>query len=148
MPPELEQSSRMNRRTQRVGNLIRNTVGSILLTKLSDPRVDPARTSVTRVEVPEDLLTARVYVSIAGTEAEQRNTMRALGHAAGRVQELMMREISLRNTPLLEFVLDENFQKTLQTLQLIEDAMDEIRQKEREQNPDQETAEPHSIDSE
>ncbi len=138
----------MNRRTQRVGNLIRNTVGNILLTKLSDPRIDPARTSITRVEVPEDLLTARVYVSIAGTKAEQRNAMRALGHAAGHIQELMMREISLRNTPVLEFVHDENFQKTLQTLQLIEEAMNEIRQKEREQNPGQEQTEPHTVDTE
>ena len=120
----------MNRRTQRVGNLIRQTIGQVLLSKLSDPRVDPARTSVTRVEVPEDLLTAKVYVSVLGTEAEQRRVIRALTHAAGHIQELMMQRISLRNTPLLTFELDTRFKKTLETLGIIQQAMDEIHQRE------------------
>ena len=113
--------------------MIRNILGQLLLTKLSDPRIDPARTSITRVEVPEDLLTTKVFVSVIGTEAEQRNTLRALKHASGHIQELMMRQIELRNTPILEFVLDKNFKKTLKTLQLIQEAMDEIRQKEQSQ---------------
>ena len=87
----------MNRRTERVGSLIRNVIGEILLSKMSDPRIDPALVSVTHVEVPEDLLTARVFVSVIGTEAQQRNVLRALQHAGGRIQELMMRQISLRN---------------------------------------------------
>jgi len=117
-----------------VASLIRNTIGQLLLAKISDPRIDPAKTSVTRVEVPDDLLTAKVYVSVIGTEAEQRTTLRALRHAAGRVQELMMREIRLRHTPLLEFALDEKFKKTLETYRLIQVAMDEIRQKEQRQS--------------
>ncbi|HAU38780.1 MAG TPA: 30S ribosome-binding factor RbfA [Phycisphaerales bacterium] len=125
---------RTTRRTERVASLIRNTIGQLLLAKISDPRIDPAKTSVTRVEVPDDLLTAKVYVSVIGTEAEQRTTLRALRHAAGRVQELMMREIRLRHTPLLEFALDEKFKKTLETYRLIQVAMDEIRQKEQQQS--------------
>jgi len=120
----------MSRRTERVGNLIRNTIGRLLPTKLSDPRIDPARTSITHVEVAEDLLTARVFVSVIGTEAEQRRTLKGLCHAAGRVQNLLARRIRLRHTPVLEFMLDENFKKTLQTLDLIQQAMEEIRRKE------------------
>ena len=41
-----------------------------------------------------------------------------------------MRQISLRNTPRLEFVEDTNFKKTLKTYTLIQKAMEEIRQKE------------------
>jgi len=107
----------------------------LLLSKLADPRIDPAKTSVTRVDVPDDLLTARVYVSVIGSEAEQNRTIRALCHAAGHIQELMMRQVRLRHTPLLEFVLDTNFKKTLQTYRLIEQAMDEIRRKERTDSP-------------
>jgi ribosome-binding factor A len=120
----------MSRRTERVASLIRETIGHLLLAKLSDPRVDPALTSVTRVEVPEDLLTARVYVSVVGTVSQQRNALRALSHAAGHLQELMKRQIQLRNTPVLEFALDEKFKKTLETYQLIDQAMAEIRAKE------------------
>ncbi|MHC4294217.1 MAG: 30S ribosome-binding factor RbfA [Planctomycetota bacterium] len=128
----------MARRTERVSNLIRNTIGQLLLSKLSDPRIDPAKTSITRVEVAEDLLTAKVFVTVIGTEGEQRNTIRALEHAAGHLQELMMRQIQLRHTPILQFVLDKNFKKTLQTLDLIDRAMAEIRQKEQSGAPDAE----------
>ena len=120
----------MSRRTERVGSLIRNTIGQLLLSKLSDPRIDPAKTSITRVEVPEDLLTAKVFVSVLGTEGEQGRTLRALTHAAGHIQELMMRQISLRHTPTLEFVADTGFKRTLQTYAIIDQAMEEIRQKE------------------
>jgi len=130
----------MSRRTERVGSLIRDTIGPLLLAKLSDPRVEPARTSITRVEVPEDLLTAKVYVSVIGTEGQQRRTLQALRHAAGHLQELMMEQIELRNTPRLEFVLDVKFKKTLETYQIIQRAMDEIRQKEQAGRPQESPA--------
>jgi len=117
----------MTRRTERIGSLIRSTLGELLLSKLSDPRIDPARTSVTRVEVPEDLLTAKVYVSVLGTDAEQRRTLRALRHAAGHIQKLMTRRIRLRHTPVLDFALDTSFKKTLETYGIIQQAMAEIR---------------------
>jgi len=120
----------MSRRTERVANLIRNTIGRLLPTKLSDPRIDPARTTITHVEITEDLLTAKVFVSVIGTAAEQRRTLQGLSHAAGRVQDLLGRQVRLRHTPVLEFVLDEKFKKTLRTLDLIRQAMEEIRQKE------------------
>jgi ribosome-binding factor A len=121
----------MSRRTERVANLVRGAIGQVLLSKLSDPRIDPALTSITRVEVPEDLLTAKVYVSVVGTEGRQRRTLQALQHAAGHIQELMARQVQLRNTPVLNFVPDEKFKKTLETLLVIEQAMAEIRRKEK-----------------
>ncbi|MCK4276891.1 MAG: 30S ribosome-binding factor RbfA, partial [Phycisphaerae bacterium] len=104
----------MGRRSERVGNLIRQTIGELLLSKLSDPRLDPAATSVTHVEMTDDLLGAKVYVSVMGDEAAQRKALRALRGAAGHIQKLMMRQIRLRHTPVLDFVLDTNFKKTLQ----------------------------------
>ncbi len=122
----------MNRRTERVASRIREILGQVLLSKIADPRIDPARTSVTRVEMPDDLLTAKVYISVIGDEGRQKLTLQALRHAQGHLQELMMRQISLRNTPLLHFVPDKQFKKTLATLQLIDQAMEEIRRKEQE----------------
>jgi ribosome-binding factor A len=135
----------MTRRTERIGKLIQDVIGELLLSKISDPRIDPARTSVTRVEVMEDLLTARVYVSIMGTDTQQRAAVRALQHASGHIQELMMRRIELRCTPRLTFELDVNFKKTLKTFELIQKAMDEIRAKDeaRSQTPPREGEKPN-----
>lgn len=122
-------SKTMTRRMERIGNLIRNTIGELLLSKISDPRIDPARTSVTRVEVADDLLTAKVYISVIGTEAQQRTTLAALRHAAGHIQELMMRQIELRLTPVLNFTLDAQFKKALKTLEILQKVSQELREK-------------------
>jgi ribosome-binding factor A len=92
--------------------------------------------SITRVEVADDFTRAKVYFSAMGTEAEQRNVMRALRHASGRIQELMMKQISLRFTPVLEFVPDVQFKKSLTTLALIQQAMQELREREEAENPE------------
>lgn len=120
----------MSRRTERLGSLIREMIGTLVLSKLSDPRIDPVRTSITRVEVTEDLLTARVFVSVMGTPAEQRRAVQGLRHAAGHLQERMMEQVRLRHTPVLQFEIDTQYKKTLETLALIDQAMDEIRRKE------------------
>jgi ribosome-binding factor A len=119
----------MTRRTQRVGSLIRDTLGRLILTDLSDPRIDPARTSVVRVEVPEDLLTAKVFISVLGDEALQNKTIRALRHAAGHIQEILGKQLALKHTPRLTFEFDKNFHETLEIYRIIEEAMQEIKDK-------------------
>jgi ribosome-binding factor A len=132
----------MTRRTERVGNLIRNTLGQILLAKMSDPRFDPVKTSITRVEVPEDLLTAKVYISVAGNETEQNLARQALQHAAGYLQERMMDQIELRHTPRLEFVIDTQFRKTLDTLKVISEVAAELRDKDAAHSSEEDSTAP------
>jgi ribosome-binding factor A len=102
----------------------------LLLSKIADPRIEPARVSVTRVEMPEDLMTAKVFISVMGTEGQQRAAMAALQHMGGHIQELMMEHIQLRNTPILTFELDVKFKKTLETYAIIAKAAQELREKE------------------
>lgn len=120
----------MSRRTERIAKLVQQVLGQILLEGLSDPRIDPARVSITRVEVAEDMMRAKVYISAMEDEAGQRRTLQALRHAAGRLQERMMEQIELRFTPVLDFVPDVQFKKSLATLVLIQQAMEELRQRE------------------
>ncbi len=120
----------MSRRTQRVANVIRQIIGEAILGKLADPRVNPARTSVTRVEIDEELVDARVYVSVMDEAPNQKLTINALRHAKGYFQEQVGRQLRIRHTPSLTFELDEQFKKTLETYRLIDEAMAEIRQKE------------------
>jgi len=96
---------------------------------MSDPRFDPAKVSVTRVEVPEDLLTARVYVSVLGEKKQQSLALAALNSARGFLQEKLAHEISLRNTPRLSFVIDEQFKKTMETLNILQEVAQELREK-------------------
>jgi len=118
-----------------------------LLHRLSDPRIEPARTSVTRVDVPADLLTAKVYVSVMGDEKTQRQTIDALRRARGRVQSLVNRQVDLRNVPRLEFILDTKFKKTMETLRIIQESMEEIHRKEARRQAEQ-SGENQSTDDE
>lgn len=120
----------MKRRTERLASLLKQTLGEMILTKVSDPRIDPAKTSITHVEVSEDLLEAKVYISVLGNESQQRLALRALRHAAGHFQEQIGRVIRTRHTPVLDFRVDEKFKKTLETYDIIQRAMAEIRDKE------------------
>jgi ribosome-binding factor A len=122
----------MTRRTERVGNLLRNTIGEILHQRLADPRIDAVKTSVTRVEIPADLLTAKVFISVMDDEAAQRRTLEALNNASGRIQGLMMREVELRHCPRLTFVMDVQFRRTMETLAIIQQTSEELRVKDAE----------------
>ena len=135
----------MTRRTERIGNLLRNTIGEIVHFRLSDPRIDAVLTSVTRVEIPADLLTAKVFISVIGDEAIQRRTLKALNDATGRIQGLMMREIELRHCPRLTFVMDTQFRKTLETLAIIQKTSEELRIKDAER-AEHEATEPEQTD--
>ncbi|KKL81065.1 hypothetical protein LCGC14_1998460, partial [marine sediment metagenome] len=84
----------MSRRTERIAKSIQQVISRILRTDLADPRIDTAVTSITRVEVAEDLLRAKVYVSVIGRESRQRLTVEALNHAAGRIQARLREQIS------------------------------------------------------
>ena len=89
----------MKRRMERIGKLMQHAIGQILMRNISDPRIEPARTSVTRVVVQEDLLRAKVYISVLGEEADQTKAMAALGRAAGRIQSLLRNKWSCAPCP-------------------------------------------------
>lgn len=131
----------MTRRTERVSSQIKRILGQHLLAKMADPRIDPARTSITRVTIPEDLLSATIYISITeADETTENKTLAALRHARGHLQEVIARQLPMRHTPKLDFKIDRRFKKTMETLNLISEVMEEIHQKEQAQQDDGESA--------
>ncbi len=110
----------MSRRTERIASLIRTILADAMLRRLSDPRI-PAITSITRVEVSEDLSVAKVFVSVlAPSEARRKLAHRALQQAAGHLRRLLGQELSLRTLPQLVFKLDDSLRKGFETVQLID----------------------------
>lgn len=129
----------MSRRTERIAKVMQQSIGQILRKDLGDPRIDTARISITRVEVQEDLLRAKVYVSVIGTDAKQRLAVETLNHAAGRIQAGLSGHLSLRNMPVLEFLTDKQFKGAMETWEIIRQAMDEIEENERRREASAET---------
>src|SRR5260370_15308713 len=86
-------------RSLRVAEAIREVVSQAILFEVADPRVKAV--TVLRAEVSGDLRNATVFVSVMGSEAEQKLSLRGLQHAAGLLQSRVAARFQTRFTPML-----------------------------------------------
>jgi ribosome-binding factor A len=112
-------------RLARVSEVVREVAASTILFELKDPRVK--NVTVTRAEVSADLQHAKVYVSIMGTEREQKLTMHGLASAAGFVQTKVADRLTTRFVPHISFILDEGVKKSIEISRLIREAQEQSR---------------------
>ena len=104
-------------RLARVNEVVRETAANAILFDLKDPRVKGV--TVTRAEVSADLQHAKVYVSVMGSEREQKLTMYGLASAAGFVQTKVAERLTTRHVPHITFVVDEGVKKSLAIAQIL-----------------------------
>lgn len=106
-------NTRVNAEVQReLGNIIRNGI--------KDPRVAPM-TSVVAVEVAPDLKTCKAYISVFGDGQVQEDTIKGLQSAEGYVRRELARTVNMRNTPQIQFVLDQSIEYGVNMSKKIED---------------------------
>ena len=65
-------------------------------------------TSVVSVEVAPDLKSAKAYISVLGDEEAQKNTLAGLRSAEGFIRGRLAKEVNLRNTPEILFIMDQS----------------------------------------
>src|SRR5215213_7864921 len=110
----------VSRRTRQVGDLLREELTDIIRTEVKDPRI--GFFSITQVEVPPDLRSARVFVSVLGTDEERVSTLAALRSAAKFIRYHLKPRLHMRQIPELEFRDDrsmeyaEQIARTLRTV--------------------------------
>jgi len=115
------------RRQERIARLIKEVVSDAVASHLSDPRIT-GLISVTRVTVSADLRNADVYLSIfAAKDSEKERTLEAMTHAKARIQSLLAAAMQSKFCPVLRFHKDEQFQKMLETMRLIDEVAGERR---------------------
>jgi ribosome-binding factor A len=104
-------------RLARVSEVVRETAANAILFEIKDPRVKGV--TVTRAEVSADLQHAKVYVSIMGSEKEQKLAIHGLKSAAGFVQTKVADRLTSRYVPHITFILDEGVKKSIEIARLI-----------------------------
>ncbi|GAB6391778.1 MAG: ribosome-binding factor A [Treponematales bacterium] len=93
----------MDFRAERVGRLIQEKIGELIVGgKVKDPRVNPFL-SVTRVSVSRDFSWADVYVSSFKPERSLARSVEGLQSAAGFIQKSLASCLRMRQTPRLRF---------------------------------------------
>ena len=104
--------------SRKVNEAARAVIAQLLLTEISDPRLDMI--TVTGVQVSKDRGVAIVFVSAGPTTYAE--VERGLESAKGRLRSLLGRELSWRVTPELRFVIDTSVDEAAR----ITDALKEV----------------------
>lgn len=94
-----------NRRKEKLQSLIRREISSYLSKEVNNPHI--GFVSIVNVEMNQDLTVARVFVSVLGSAREEKENIEALRSSEKYIQFLLGRNLSLKNTPLVRFILTD-----------------------------------------
>ena len=104
---------------ERVNALLKRVIGEAVFRVMQTDDVSPGLITVTGVMCGKDLRNATVHVSVFGDEALQKRALGHLIHHEREFQQVVNREVRLKFTPQLRFVLDHSLEKGDETLAII-----------------------------
>jgi ribosome-binding factor A len=107
-------------RITRVNELIKRELGNQLYHVINRPDFDPAAVTITHTVTSVDLRGSRVLVSIRGDEPEQERVLSILKRHRADFQAALSKNVVLRYTPQLRFVIDHSIEEGDQVLQLLQ----------------------------
>lgn len=113
----------------RVNVEVQRELSNIIRGGIKDPRVAPM-TSVVAVEVAPDLKTCKAYISVFGDEKMQADTIKGLQSAEGFIRRELARNLNMRNTPQITFVMDQSIAYGVAMSKKIDDVTKDIKEEE------------------
>lgn len=96
-------------RLDRISEEVKRVVSEIIRNDLNDPRIS-TMCSVVSADVTPDLRYAKVFISVLGSDEEQKANMKGLTSAAGFIRRELGRKMELRYLPELIFELDRSIE--------------------------------------
>ena len=106
-----------SRRSQRVADLVRAELSSLLLIEAHDPAVKGV--TVTAVEMSPDLQSARVYFSVLGGDVDRARAAEGLARASGFLRREVGQRCALRYAPELHFIADRSLEQGARVEELL-----------------------------
>ncbi len=116
----------MSQRTDRLDSQIRAELMQLLQREMKDPRVGFA--TITRVETARDLGSARVWISVLGSDEERRDAISALTDAAPWLRRQLAGRLTVRHVPQLHIRHDDSIEagdRVLRILRALEEERDD-----------------------
>lgn len=108
----------------RINGEVLKELSNIIRGEIKDPRINPL-TSVVAVEVAPDLKTCKAYISVLGDEKSQQDTIKGLKSAEGYIRSMLAKNINLRNTPQITFILDQSIEYGVKMSKMIDEVTKE-----------------------
>jgi len=110
------------KRLDRVNQLIKEEVSTLLQRELKDPRL--GFVTVTEVETAKDLRVAKVFVSVLGDERQWTASLAGLASARGFVRNWLRQHLDLRVTPEIDFRPDHSMEHAARIQSLLKRVKD------------------------
>src|SRR5437868_8697005 len=95
-----------NRHRERVASTFSEEIGAMLEGELSDPRIAPSY--ITDVVLAPGGKSARIFVAVHGSEAEEASTLAGLMAARGYIRSELRERMGVRHVPELTFAIDRS----------------------------------------
>ena len=115
----------------RINGEVQRALAEIIRGGIKDQRISPL-TSVVSVEVSPDLKTCKAWISVLGDEAMEKSTLEGLRSASGYIKNQLAKEVNLRNTPEITFIMEQSIAYGVKMSKLI----DEVNKGSKEGEPD------------
>lgn len=115
----------------RINSEVQKELSNIIRNEVKDPRIHPM-TTVVAVDVAPDLKYCKAYISVLGTEKEAADTITGLKKAEGFIRTRLAKEVNLRNTPEITFVLDQSIEYGVHMTHLIHEVTKDLKPQESE----------------
>ena len=109
------------RRSQRVADLVRSELSLLVLTEAHDPEL--RKVTITDVEMPPDLRSAKVFFSCLGGDEERAKAADALRRAAGYLRREVGQRCRLRYAPELHFASDHSLERGARIEELLQQVL-------------------------
>ena len=106
-----------SRRSQRVADLVRAELSRLVLLEARDRTLHTV--TITDVEMPPDLKSARVYFSCLGGDDDRAKALQALRRAAGFLRREVGKNCELRYAPELHFSDDRSLEQGARVEELL-----------------------------
>ena len=119
---------RERKRSTRVADAIQMELSLLFLQKVRDQKLSDV--TITRVEVTDDLNSARIFYTVSGGEMERGQVSGALKNATGFVRSHLAKVLNLRYTPTLKFIFDAKAEKVQEMEQLFDEIASERKKDE------------------
>jgi len=113
------------RRQERLADLLKEEISTILFSKMQDPRLSLC--SITNVVLSPDYRNARVFISVLGSPEHKDDCVKVLNAATGFFKR-ELRHLSLKYIPTLQFQADTGAEYS----QHIEELLKSIKKEEPE----------------
>ena len=107
-------------RLERINSLLKRVIAESMFTVMQGDTVAPGLFTVTGVSCGKDLRDATVRVSVFGDDALKKTALQHLKHNARKFQAIINREVRMKFTPRLNFVLDLSLEKGDEVLAILD----------------------------